>query len=131
MGNPVTAVRDSTGLVAFIDATEFEAGRWALETHDAATTSLLTPASSASTSLVTLLTTNTSLLASNSARKGATIQNTSALAIAHLTLGATSTLTTFTVHLIPNAYYELPYGYTGPVSAIGDVAGAVTVTELT
>lgn len=131
MGNPVTAVKDTSGLVVFIDATEIETDRWALETHDSATAAHLAPASAGAATQVTLTTGSTSILSANTARKGATIQNTSALAIAFITLGSTSSLTTYTVRLIPNAYYELPYGYTGIVTAIGDIAGTLTVTELT
>lgn len=132
MGNPVTAVKDASGLVALVNAIEISPGRWALETHDAsASGGGSTPSTSGTTSQKTLTTGSTSILSANTARKGATIQNTSTAAIAFITLGSTSSLTTYTVRLIPNAYYEVPYNYTGIVAAIGDVAGTLTVTELT
>lgn len=70
---------------------------------------------------------STVLLAANPNRKGATIFSTNGAILVNL--GATSSATLFTARLITNGYYEIPFGYTGVISATG--AGNVTVTELT
>lgn len=67
------------------------------------------------------------ILASNANRKGCTVFSVTGTIL--INLGATSSSTLFTARLITNGYYEIPFGYTGVISAIG--AGTVTVTELT
>lgn len=75
--------------------------------------------------------TNVTLLAENAARKGATIYNDST-AILGLKLGATASATSFTVKMQPDAYYELPFGYTGIIDGIWIVAsGSARITEFT
>lgn len=74
------------------------------------------------------------ILASNASRKGATISNDSG-AILYLkfeTTGGTSS-SSFTVRLTANTYYEVPFGYTGPISGIWASGGAgnALVSELT
>lgn len=74
---------------------------------------------------------NQTFLASNADRKGATIQNDSS-AILFLKLGATASPTSYTVRMVSQAYYEVPYGYTGRVDGVWDAAaGAARITELT
>jgi hypothetical protein len=77
--------------------------------------------------------TNVTLLAANANRLGATIYNddTAANIFVLLSSGSAST-TAFTVKLVPGAYYELPFRYTGAIQGIWSVAtGAARVTELT
>lgn len=83
-------------------------------------------------------TTNVTLKAANTARRALTIYNNSAVSNLFLKLGATAVITagseSFTVRLVPGAYYEVPGGYTGIVDGIWDVADAVgeaLVTEIT
>lgn len=73
------------------------------------------------------------LLALNADRRGATIFNDSAVANLFLKLGATASLTSFTVKMGPNSFYELTFPtYTGVIDGIWDVAvGSARVTELT
>jgi hypothetical protein len=73
------------------------------------------------------------LLASNAARKGATVYNNSA-SIVYVRLSATAaSATTFTVKLNPTDYYEVPGFYSGALTAILDTGTttAVQVTEIT
>lgn len=76
---------------------------------------------------VTTTSTSKIILADNQNRKGATI--TAKTGTILLTLGTTSSATLYSVRLIPNSYFEVPFGYLGAISAIG--AGTVSVTELT
>lgn len=81
--------------------------------------------------------TNVTLLAANTARKGATIYNDSS-ALLYLKLGATASTTSFTAILLGNGgglggYFEVPYGYTGIIDGIwaSDAGGNARITELT
>ena len=78
--------------------------------------------------------TSTTILAANTKRKGATVTNTDANALCLRLDGGTATTTTgFNVRIIQNAYYEIPFGYTGLVTGIWetDGAGAANVCEFT
>lgn len=75
--------------------------------------------------------TSVTVLASNTARLGATIYNDST-AILYLKLGATASSTSFTVKMQPDDYYEVPAGYTGIIDGIWTSAtGSARVTEIT
>lgn len=79
------------------------------------------------------------LLAANTSRLGASFHNdqTTAGNVAplYIKLGGTASTTDFTVKLVANAHYELPYGYTGAVHGIwgsGGISGlACRITEFT
>lgn len=76
---------------------------------------------------------STTLLASNAARRGAMFYNDSP-SILYLKLGVTASTSSFTVKMMPEAYYELPQPiYTGVIDGIwsADASGAVRITELT
>ena len=74
---------------------------------------------------------NTVLLAANSARLGATIENDST-SVLYLKLGAVATSSSYTVRMVSLSYFEVPYGYTGIISGIWvAVNGAARITELT
>lgn len=77
--------------------------------------------------------TSVTVLASNTNRLGATVQNDSAAAILYLLLGSTAASTTnHTVVLVAGAYYEVPFNYTGQLTGIWSAAtGSCRVTELT
>ena len=81
---------------------------------------------------------DTLILASNAARKGATIYNDSASATLYLALGTTAaSLTNFTAALLPitngvAGYYEVPFGFTGQIRGIWSAAvGNARISELT
>lgn len=85
------------------------------------------------TSAVADAATSTTVLASNAARRGATIWNDST-AVLYLLLGSgTASATNCTVKLIADAFYEVPFGYTGIISGIwaSDASGSARVTEFT
>lgn len=87
--------------------------------------------SNVTASTVNSATTNTSLLASNANRKGATIWNNSTATL-NLELGATASTNDYTAQLAPGGYYEVPYGYTGAISGVWSAAnGNALVRELT
>lgn len=77
---------------------------------------------------------DTLILAANTSRVGATVQNDSSATL-FLGLGtATVTATDYTVKLVQNAYYEVPSKFNGQIRGIwasdpGD--GAARITELT
>lgn len=94
----------------------------------------------ASTSVVTRVATAVvtgTLLALNTSRIGAALYN-NATSNLFIKLGATANIgagtESYTVRLVPNAYYEIPAGYTGIVDGIWDAAdgtGEALITELT
>jgi hypothetical protein len=70
-------------------------------------------------------TSNTSLLAANSARRGATVFNDDTAgtgATLKIALGFTASATAFTYACPPQGYYEVPYGFTGAINAIASAA---------
>ena len=75
--------------------------------------------------------TSVTLLATNAARKGATIYNDSTATL-YLKLGATASVTSHTLQMIKNSYYEIPFNYTGIIDAIWAAAnGSARISELT
>lgn len=96
---------------------------WLFQNARAATSSVTSVASSA---------TSVTLLASNSARKGATVFNDST-AILYLKFGATASATSYTVQIAAGGYYEFPGPtvYSGIVDGIWSAAnGNARLTEL-
>ena len=75
---------------------------------------------------------NTLVLAFNAARLGATVVNESASPL-YLTLGSTAaSATSYTKLLGTNEYYEVPFGFIGPVRGFWSSAtGSARVTEIT
>ncbi len=95
----------------------------------------VTPSSGSATTGTTthpsLTGSNQTLLAANTSRKGATVQNDSSNTL-YVKMGATATTSSFTVRLDPYDYWEVPGGYTGIIDAISSAAsGNAAVTELT
>ena len=76
---------------------------------------------------------STSILAANVGRIGATIMNTDANPLKVLLSTGTASATNFTVSIASNGYYEVPYGYSGPIFGIWDAdgTGSALVTEFT
>jgi len=78
--------------------------------------------------------TSVTVLAANSGRLGAVIYNDSGSTL-YLKFGATASVTSFSVKLLPESCYEMegPHIYTGILDGIWDTApgGAARVTELT
>lgn len=75
--------------------------------------------------------TNVTILSSNVNRLGATIFNDSTQVL-YLKLGATASTSSYTVQLASNAYYEVPFSYTGQIDGIWASAnGNARITELT
>jgi hypothetical protein len=72
------------------------------------------------------------LLASNPNRRGGTIFN-DAGATLYIKLGATASYSSYTVKLATNAYYEVPFNYTGRIDGVWEMnipGGAALVTDL-
>ena len=76
--------------------------------------------------------TSVTLLASNTNRLGATLFNDSNK-LCYVKFGATASSTSFTVKMQGDAYYEVPFGYTGIIDGIwsANSSGSMRVTELT
>jgi hypothetical protein len=72
------------------------------------------------------------LLSSNANRLGATIHNDST-AILYVKFGTTASATSYTVKMVADAYYEVPFGFTGRIDGIwaSDAGGSARITELT
>lgn len=101
----------------------------------ATTTSTITrlPTSSAAITSVASSASSVTLLAANTARKGASIQNTSTAILYVLLSSGTATATTsHSVQMASNTYYEVPFGYTGAITGIWASAnGSANMTEFT
>lgn len=71
------------------------------------------------------------LLSAAAGRLGATIVNDST-AVLYVKFGTTASSTSYTVKLVADAYYEVPFGYTGRIDGIwASATGNARVTELT
>lgn len=73
------------------------------------------------------------ILAANAARLGATVYNDTTLGNLFLKLNsAAASAMSFTVRMVPQSYYEVPFDYVGAITGIWDVAdGDARVTEFT
>ena len=128
--------RDTAQWVGGAGAVTSATQRVTLASDDPAVSRLTGPATGTITS-VNDAATSTTVLASNSSRKGACFFNDST-SILYLALSNTTASTTvYSVQVPAGGYYELPVGqggvYTGIVVGIwsADSSGAVRVTELT
>lgn len=84
----------------------------------------------ATLSNVAASTSSVTLLASNANRLGATFQNDST-DILFLKLGSAASTTSYTVRMVGNSYYEIPYSYTGIVTGVwSGTNGACRVSEV-
>lgn len=93
-----------------------------------------TPATTATITEPAASITVETVLAANAARLSAKFFNSGTGGNVFLSYGAGASLTAFTVKLVPGAYYNMEYLYTGAFTAIWDTltnAGALMVTELT
>ena len=89
-------------------------------------------ATTATLSNVTSAATSTSILSSNTSRRGFFIVNDANRPM-YLKLGTTASVTSYTVMLVPAAFWEMPLPtYTGAITAIWDSSptGSARVTEL-
>lgn len=88
------------------------------------------PSASAITSVASA-TTSATIKAANTSRKGLTVFNDST-AILYIALAATASTTAYTAQVGASDYYEVPFGYAGPVSGVWATAnGNARVTEIT
>jgi hypothetical protein len=88
-------------------------------------------AETATLSNVSASASSVTLSSANTFRKGLSIHNDSS-AILYVKFGITAFTTSYTVKMIADAYYELPFGYTGRIDGIwASATGAARITELT
>jgi len=89
------------------------------------------PATAATVASVAAAVADTTLLAANASRMGAAVFNAST-AILYLKLGTGASAASYTVRMTPNAYYEVPFGYSGQINGYWAAAnGAALVTQVT
>ncbi len=123
-----TIITNTTGLAT---QTTLAAAKTDLDTIVTNTGKTPTSATGTITSIVAAIA-STSLLASNTSRKGAYFF-TESPAIMYRALAATASLTAYTVQVPANTFYEMPTEpvYTGAISAIWSAAnGSVRITEM-
>jgi hypothetical protein len=91
----------------------------------------IAPASTSAVTSVASAAADTTILAANTLRKGASVYNTDANPLQLLLSTGTASATNFSVQIASNGYYEVPFGYTGIIKGIWTVdgAGAALVTE--
>ena len=117
----IVGVNPATGLDDFF-AEVFSDGSLSTRPVRASTTAVTSVAASA---------TSATLLAANTARKGATVYNDSTVTL-YLKLGATASTTSHTLQMIKNSYYEVPFNYTGIIDAVwASATGSARISELT
>jgi hypothetical protein len=88
-------------------------------------------AATATLSNVASSATSVTVLAANTARRGAIIHNDSTQ-ILYLKFGSTASTTSFTRKMVSDSSYEIPFGYTGILTGIWASAnGFARVTEIT
>jgi len=98
------------------------------------TVTVLDPAALGASSTVAASLIAVTLLAANTSRLGFTIYNTSLADTLYVLVGAgVVSATSFTVALVPGAYYESPVRYVGGVTGVWDPAatGDALITEFT
>jgi len=87
------------------------------------------PSTTANKTNVAASITSVTLLAANISRLGASIYNDSPAELL-VSMGATASATSFSVDMLPGAYFEVPANYTGVISGIWAAAtGNARVTE--
>lgn len=87
------------------------------------------PVVSAAVTSVNASATSVTVLAANASRQGAIFYNDGS-SNAYLKLGAIASVTSFTVRITSQTYFELDPGYTGIIDVIWQLAnGAMRVTE--
>ncbi len=89
-----------------------------------------TPSSLTTVTSVTASISSVEILAANTSRLGASVHNDSNK-VMWLKMGSAASSTSFTVAVPKDAYYEIPFGYTGLVHAAwgSGVSGSARVTE--
>lgn len=121
-------------IVKLMDGTLDSANKLVIDANGAMRVKDQRSATSAQSS-VTGAAADTTILASNANRLGATVYNEQAAGGATLYLllaSGTSSVTNYSVQLGPSGFYELPFGYTGILKGIWSAAsGAARVTEFT
>jgi hypothetical protein len=90
------------------------------------------PASTTAITSVAGSTSTVTVLAANTSRLGASVHNDSNKTM-FLKLGAGASTSSFTVGVERDFYYEVPFGYTGILTAVwgSGVSGDARVTEFT
>jgi len=117
-----TKVIGTVNIAAAQTVATTNAGTFAVQQTTYSTSSVTSVAGSAS---------SVQLLASTAGRRGAYFYNDST-AIAYLKLGTTASTSSFTVALVANSFYELPYPcYTGRIDCIwASATGNMRITEI-
>ncbi|HEU5316764.1 MAG TPA: hypothetical protein VFX49_11680 [Chloroflexota bacterium] len=104
-----------------------------LGTSAGAISTATAPAATGTRSDVADANADTLILAANAARRGATVYNDSTATLYLLVAAGAASATNFTVRLTSQAYFEVPFGYTGAIRGFwdADTAGSARVTEYT
>jgi hypothetical protein len=130
----IVPVNDAGGSLTIDGTVTLAAGSANIGDVDIASSVVLTTKQAASTGTLSNVASSASsvtLLASNANRLGATIHNDS-IEIMYVKFGTTASATSYTVKMVADAYYEVPFGYTGRIDGIWASAdGNARVTELT
>ena len=120
---PVTLLVDSDGTLHVVGAVTQSTSPWLVKEQRPATGTQSIVAASAS---------DVTILASNTARFGATVFNDSTALLYLLLANTTSSATVFTTKMPAGSYFEVPFGYTGVIKGIwASATGNARVTEIT
>jgi len=124
LGRSVIVGKTTGGGGGYVNVKVNPSGALAVENTPATATTGTTTTASVTNS-------NTTVLASNDSRRGATIYNEGSVDC-YVKLGSTASATSYTLKMITDGYYEVPFGYTGIITGI-TASGTATlrVSELT
>lgn len=131
MAGPFPSFVDENGVPTPVKIARDSSGNPIIPTSSVSNSTSSTPTQSSVASSAT----NVTLLAANTARKGATITNDSS-AVLYIKLGATASATSYTVTLAgsagaPFSYFEVPFGYVGIIDGIwASATGNARITEI-
>lgn len=120
LGNFINAADGRKGFVQQVEVVDGTGGGTAQ-----ASTATVTSVASAAVS--------TTLLAANTARRGATITNTDANALLVNLAGGVASASAYSVRIAQNDSYQVPFGYTGAITGIWELdgAGVALITQFT
>jgi hypothetical protein len=131
-GNAITI--NGSGSLEVAQTAALPAGTNNIGDVDIASSVVLTTKQAASTGTLANVASSASsvtLMASNASRLGATIHNDSTQVL-YVKFGTTASATSYTVKMVADAYYEVPFGYTGRIDGIWASAnGNARITEMT
>lgn len=129
--DPVVIATSATGHLKLADSTTVVTPTGSDYAAAAQFFSMVRNATAARTQVAAGTATGGTVLASNAARKGASVYNFSTATL-YLAMGTAASSASFSVAMASNSYFEVPFNYTGILTGQWTAAnGSAHVTEVT